>query len=182
VTGFSDNSATSSTTRSRPTSTAGKKKIILDLRGNPGGYVTRRARIASEFIAAARSSGSRTPTAPDRDDATRRGGLATRRHQARRPRRQGQRLGQRDRRGRAPGPQRATLVGETTFGKGTVQQWIELQRRSRLKLTIAKWLTPDKHWIHHVGISPDVPVATRPTAPTRTRRSTRPSRLSRRPR
>ena len=37
---------------------------------------------------------------------------------------------------------RATIVGETSFGKGTVQQWIQLQNGSALKLTIAKWLTP----------------------------------------
>jgi carboxyl-terminal processing protease len=53
---------------------------------------------------------------------------------------------------------RATLVGETSFGKGTVQQWIELPKTGALKLTIAKWLTPDKTWIHHVGIVPDVVV------------------------
>ena len=55
---------------------------------------------------------------------------------------------------------RAQLVGETSFGKGTVQQWIELQDNGALKLTIAKWLTPDKRWIHHVGLTPDVTVAT----------------------
>src|SRR5207244_13322771 len=55
---------------------------------------------------------------------------------------------------------RATVVGETSFGKGTVQQWIQLQDGSALKLTIAKWLTPDKRWIHHIGIVPDVAVET----------------------
>jgi carboxyl-terminal processing protease len=60
---------------------------------------------------------------------------------------------------------RATVVGQTSFGKGTVQEWIQLQDGSALKLTIAKWLTPDGRWIHHVGIVPDVAVAA-PTDPT----------------
>jgi carboxyl-terminal processing protease len=56
--------------------------------------------------------------------------------------------------------QRATLVGETSYGKGTVQQWTDLgSGGGGLKLTIAKWLTPNKTWIHHVGVVPDVPVA-----------------------
>ena len=48
---------------------------------------------------------------------------------------------------------RGTLVGETTFGKGTVQQWIDLTAESGgFRLTIAKWLTPDKRWIHEHGL------------------------------
>ncbi len=54
---------------------------------------------------------------------------------------------------------RATLVGQTSFGKGTVQQWQELTGEGgAFRLTIAKWLTPDKRWIHDVGIVPDVEV------------------------
>lgn len=50
------------------------------------------------------------------------------------------------------------LVGETTFGKGTVQQALEMGDGSNIKLTIYKWLTPDGHWIHKKGIKPDVAI------------------------
>ena len=54
---------------------------------------------------------------------------------------------------------RATLVGETTFGKGTIQTWEELAGgNGAMRLTIAKWLTPNKTWIHRVGVTPDVTV------------------------
>jgi carboxyl-terminal processing protease len=54
---------------------------------------------------------------------------------------------------------RATLIGQTSFGKGTVQQWQELTGEGgAFRLTIARWLTPEKRWIHGVGLTPDVPV------------------------
>lgn len=51
--------------------------------------------------------------------------------------------------------QRAQLVGEKTFGKGTVQTVFEVDDSSELKLTVAKWLTPKGTWIHEKGIEPD---------------------------
>jgi carboxyl-terminal processing protease len=55
---------------------------------------------------------------------------------------------------------RAQLVGEPTFGKGTVQEWNELPGESGgIRLSVAKWLTRDKHWVEGVGLMPDVPVA-----------------------
>src|SRR5207244_4610306 len=55
---------------------------------------------------------------------------------------------------------RATLVGQTSYGKGTIQEWQPLPNDTGgFKLTIAKWLTPTKRWIHHTGLTPDVPVA-----------------------
>jgi len=50
------------------------------------------------------------------------------------------------------------LVGEKTFGKGTVQNTVEMKDKSQLKLTIAKWLTPKGEWVHKKGIQPDVKV------------------------
>lgn len=52
----------------------------------------------------------------------------------------------------------ATLVGEKTYGKGSVQDYIELDDTSALKLTIALWLTPHGRSIDKEGIAPDVVV------------------------
>lgn len=50
------------------------------------------------------------------------------------------------------------LIGVKSFGKGTVQQGIALSDNSELKLTTDKWLTPDGNWIHKKGIQPTVAV------------------------
>lgn len=50
------------------------------------------------------------------------------------------------------------LVGETTFGKGTVQQAVPMGDGSNIKLTLFKWLTPDGNWIHKKGIKANVEV------------------------
>ncbi len=51
---------------------------------------------------------------------------------------------------------RATIIGVTTFGKGTVQTWQSLVNGGGVRLTIARWLTPNGNWIHGKGITPDV--------------------------
>ncbi|WP_438823759.1 S41 family peptidase [Bacillus sp. JJ1764] len=51
------------------------------------------------------------------------------------------------------------LVGEKSFGKGTVQTASNFKDGSNLKYTIAKWLTPNGNWIHKKGIKPDYEVA-----------------------
>ncbi len=53
---------------------------------------------------------------------------------------------------------RATIVGEKTFGKGTVQAVLQFSDLSSLKITIAQWLTPKGRAIDKVGIVPDVTV------------------------
>jgi carboxyl-terminal processing protease len=162
VTGFSDNAADQFHAALAADIKAGRKEIILDLRGNPGGYVTAARRIASEFVASGPLFWEKTAdgTETETDAVTDPPGIAT------------------DTSihlvvlidggsasaseivaGALHDRKRATLVGQTSFGKGTVQQWIELPNTGALKLTIAKWLTPDKTWIHHEGIAPDVVVA-----------------------
>jgi carboxyl-terminal processing protease len=55
---------------------------------------------------------------------------------------------------------RATLVGAPTFGKGTVQEWSQLPGGSGgLRLSVAKWLTRDRHWVDGAGLQPDLRVS-----------------------
>jgi carboxyl-terminal processing protease len=54
---------------------------------------------------------------------------------------------------------RATLVGETTFGTGTVLSQFQLSDGSALMLAVQEWLTPEKRSFWHRGIEPDVKVA-----------------------
>ncbi|WP_461218368.1 S41 family peptidase [Lapidilactobacillus salsurivasis] len=53
----------------------------------------------------------------------------------------------------------ATLIGTKSYGKGTVQAVVPLSKTSEMKFTTAKWLTPNKTWINHKGITPNVLVA-----------------------
>lgn len=50
----------------------------------------------------------------------------------------------------------ATIIGETTLGKGTVQTWQPLVNGGGIRLTIARWLTPNGRWIHEAGVTPDI--------------------------
>jgi carboxyl-terminal processing protease len=140
---------------------AGRTALVLDLRGNPGGYVTAARSIASQLIGSGvifweqDATGLQVPT-----EATP-GGLATD------PSIRlvclidgGSASASEILAGALQDSGRATLVGQTSFGKGTVQQWQELSGEGgAFRLTIARWLTPDKRWIHGKGLTPDVPVA-----------------------
>ena len=166
VTGFSDNAATQFRTVVAADVTAGRKELIVDLRGNPGGYVTAARSIASEFLSSGPLFWEETADGTQTETDASTGGVATD------PAIHvvvlidgGSASASEIVAGALHDRARATLVGQTTFGKGTVQQWIELPNTGALKLTIAKWLTPNKTWIHHVGIVPDVVVTQPADAP-----------------
>lgn len=55
--------------------------------------------------------------------------------------------------------ERGELVGMTSFGKGSVQNWVPLNNdQGAVRVTIAKWLTPNERTIHNIGLTPDVEV------------------------
>jgi carboxyl-terminal processing protease len=54
---------------------------------------------------------------------------------------------------------RGQLVGETTYGKGSVQNWIPLaNNEGAIRVTVAHWLTPKERQINGKGLTPDIPV------------------------
>jgi len=158
--GFSDRGATELAAALRTHLDAERTKLILDLRGNPGGYVTAARAVASEFIGSGpifwEQVASGTQVATDAEP----GGVATSDDlQVVCLIDGGSASASEIVAGALQDTGRATLVGQTSFGKGTVQQWQELTGEGgAFRLTIARWLTPNKRWIHDVGLEPDVAV------------------------
>ena len=159
--GFSDQAATDFATKVAADVAAGQKRIIVDLRGNPGGFVTDAQQVISQFVPAGTAifseedaAGTRTPTLAQAGGAATDpavkvvvlidGGSASASEIVA---------------GALQDLGRATLVGAKSYGKGTIQVWQQLaDDNGGYRLTIAKWLTPKGRWIHHVGLTPDVPV------------------------
>jgi carboxyl-terminal processing protease len=137
----------------------GLKKVVFDLRGNPGGFVVDALDIASQFIAAGPVYWTQDAQGKQVETDARGGGLLTD------PSIQvvvlidgGSASAAEIVAGALQDRGRAQLIGEQSFGKGTVQEWIDLGELGGVKLTVNKWLTPDKRWIHKIGLTPDVPV------------------------
>ena len=53
---------------------------------------------------------------------------------------------------------RGTLIGQTSFGKGTAQTWHELSNGGGVRITFSRWLTPDRQWVDGTGLEPDITV------------------------
>ena len=158
--GFSDRGATELAAALKGHLDADRTKLILDLRGNPGGYVTAARAVASQFIASGPVFWEEDAAGTQVSTDAQPGGVATS------PDLQivclidgGSASASEIVAGALQDTGRATLVGQTSFGKGTVQQWQELTGEGgAFRLTIARWLTPSKRWIHDIGLEPQVPV------------------------
>ncbi len=140
---------------------SGDSKLILDLRGNPGGYLEAAVNMGSWFLPTGRvivtedyaghaanvvhrsygynifNKNLRMAVLVDRGSASASEILADALHH----------YGV------------ATLVGVNTFGKGSVQELVDITHDTALKLTVARWLGPDGVQIPKEGITPDVTVS-----------------------
>lgn len=129
--------------------------LILDLRNNGGGYLTSAVEVASEFI------GDGVVLYEEYGDGSRdtynalRGGLATEVNMVVLIN-EGSASASEIVAGAIQDHERGVLVGATSFGKGSVQNWIPLpDEQGAVRVTIARWLTPNERTIHQVGLEPD---------------------------
>ncbi len=136
------------------------KGIILDLRNNGGGYLQTAVEVTSQFL------GDGVVLYEEYGDGTRttfnveKGGLAT---DESIPMvvliNEGSASASEIVAGALQDYGRATLVGVTSYGKGSVQNWIPLNgENGAVRITIARWLTPKEKTIHKIGLTPDVVV------------------------
>jgi len=134
------------------------KGIIIDLRNNPGGYLTTAVEVSSEFIEEGvilieqygdgrrdehKALGNGRATDIPIVVLINEGSASASEILA----------------GALQDYERAKLVGMQSYGKGSVQNWVPLSdNQGAARVTIARWLTPDDRLIDHVGLAPDVVV------------------------
>jgi carboxyl-terminal processing protease len=132
-------------------------KLILDLRGNPGGLLDAAIDVGSVFLDGGPVLSERRADGSEETYNAASGGPATQ-----------SRLVILVDAGSASAAEivagalhdrgRAILVGRTTYGKGSVQRIHRLSDDSALHVTFARWYTPDGHAIDGQGLSPDIPI------------------------
>lgn len=132
--------------------------LILDLRNNAGGYLHVAINITSEFIGDGPLLYEEYGDGRNDTYEARQGGIATDIPMVVLVN-QGSASASEILAGALQDYHRAQLVGETTYGKGSVQLPITLaDNQGALRITIAKWLTPEKRHIQGIGIDPDTVV------------------------
>ncbi|MEI7818606.1 MAG: S41 family peptidase [bacterium] len=137
----------------------GVKSVILDLRDNPGGYLDSAVTVASEFVGSGTIVEERSRHFESKSLVANPGGNLTK-VKVIVLINQGSASASEITAGALKDLGRATLVGEKSFGKGSVQEVKNLRSGSQLKVTVAHWYTPKGVNISKEGIAPDVEVKT----------------------
>ncbi len=137
---------------------AGATTIVLDLRGNPGGYVNEAIGVASQFVGDGIVYQSVDRSGTEKDVPVQPGGLATEIPLV--VLTDGNTASSAEIvTGAIQDADRGKVVGEKTFGTGTVLGRFDLSDGSSLRIGVERWLTRDGRPIWHEGLEPDVKVA-----------------------
>lgn len=152
---FGENSATDLKNALTELLAQNPRGLILDLRDNSGGYVDTAIEIISQFIPSGTVMIEKLGTGEEIPFEAIPGGIAT----------DiplvvlvngGSASASEIAAGAIQDYERGIIVGTTTYGKGSVQNWIPLENdQGAVKVTIARWLTPKGRLIHEVGLTPD---------------------------
>lgn len=135
----------------------GVRGILLDVRDNPGGYLDTAVDVSSQFVGSGVIVEERSKHSENRTFKATPGGKFTDLPTVVLTN-SGSASASEITAGALHDAGRATLVGEKTFGKGSVQQVLSLRNGASLKVTIAHWFTPKGINIGKEGIKPDVEV------------------------
>lgn len=136
---------------------SGREKLIIDLRGNPGGFLEAAVDMASWFLPQGKVIVTENSGGKGEDRVYRSKGynvfgdgynivVLTD---------QGSASASEILAGALRDHGKATLVGERTFGKGSVQELVRITPETSLKVTVARWLTPNGTSISAGGLAPD---------------------------
>ncbi len=136
----------------------GSKGIVLDMRNNPGGFLDKSVDIASRLIAKGEVVVSEEDNAGKKESLYTLGGdklsflpivvLIN----------EGSASASEILAGALRDDRQVELIGKKSFGKGSVQELLDLPGKSSIKITVAKWLTPKGDYIMETGINPDIEV------------------------
>lgn len=141
---------------------SGASRIVLDLRGNPGGFLGSAVNIASYFLPVGKTIVREDFGNGEKERVYRSSGKTLEKFA---PRKivvlvdGGSASASEILAGALRAHGDATLIGTQTFGKGSVQELVNFRDNSSLKVTIARWLTPDGTSISDGGLTPDIEVA-----------------------
>lgn len=136
----------------------GVKDIIIDLRNNPGGYLQAAVDLASDFIDV-----GKTVVIEERSDGTKNEFKVERVAKLMKYNvvilvNEGSASASEILAGALRDQLGIKLLGTTSFGKGTIQEPIEINGGSGLHITTARWLTPKGIWVNEKGLDPDIKI------------------------
>lgn len=156
ITNFNGDTSQRFTEAAREADRAQVRGVILDMRGNPGGFLQAAVEISSEFLS------------PGQLIVSEKGGENEEYVAKGNPTLEGIPVVILVNRGSASASEivagalqdqlEAPVIGTQSFGKGSVQEFMKLEDGSSLRVTIAKWFTPSGRSINEEGITPDIEV------------------------
>ncbi len=137
---------------------SGNKKIILDLRSNPGGFLDAAVDIAGYFVPQGKVVVTEDFGNGIKQSFTSLGQAQFSKYSLVILVDNGSASASEILAGALRDNLGTILIGEKTFGKGSVQELVELAKGASLKVTVAKWLTPSGHNLNNDGLDPDIKI------------------------